>query len=223
MINIKFSVISGCAGLLLSLAVGFVSGAGFPHVLIRAGIFGVIFFAAGSGLWLLLNNFVPELLSPDKSNEDEGGDSAGAPGSRVNITLDDSRVLPEMYRNLDNGDDVGNIGDLVSGAFQPEAVSPEPLLEAADAIEGMDQKPEDGYTGNRSWSGVPANGSSEGLPDLDSMAGSFMGSQDETTAQPVEWSEPERRVSGNKPQKLEGDFNPKDIAAGIRTVLSKDE
>ena len=34
---------------------------------------------------------------------------------------------------------------------------------------------------------------------------------------------PERKVSKNKSQKLEGDFNPKEIAAGIRTVLEKDK
>jgi hypothetical protein len=34
---------------------------------------------------------------------------------------------------------------------------------------------------------------------------------------------PERKISGNKPMKLEGDFNAKEIAAGLRTVLEKDK
>jgi len=34
---------------------------------------------------------------------------------------------------------------------------------------------------------------------------------------------PERKVTGNKPMALEGDFNPKDIALGIRTVLETDK
>ena len=33
----------------------------------------------------------------------------------------------------------------------------------------------------------------------------------------------ERKVAGNKPMKLEGDFNAKEIAAGLRTVLEKDK
>jgi hypothetical protein len=33
----------------------------------------------------------------------------------------------------------------------------------------------------------------------------------------------ERKVSRNKPMKLEGDFNAKEIAAGLRTVLEKDK
>ena len=35
--------------------------------------------------------------------------------------------------------------------------------------------------------------------------------------------EPERKVSGNKTQALDGDFNPKEIAVGIRTVLENDK
>jgi len=34
---------------------------------------------------------------------------------------------------------------------------------------------------------------------------------------------PERKASRNKPMKLEGDFNAKEIAAGLRTVLEKDK
>jgi hypothetical protein len=34
---------------------------------------------------------------------------------------------------------------------------------------------------------------------------------------------PERKVSRNKPAELKGDFNPKEIAAGIRTALQKDK
>jgi hypothetical protein len=35
--------------------------------------------------------------------------------------------------------------------------------------------------------------------------------------------EPERKVARNKPMKLEGDFDAKEIAAGLRTVLEKDK
>ena len=44
-------------------------------------------------------------------------------------------------------------------------------------------------------------------------------------AGPTSYDEPapERKSSGNKPMKLEGDFNAKEIAAGLRTVLEKDK
>ena len=85
-----------------------------------------------------------------------------------------------------------------------------------------------------------------GLPDLDMMAMAFssaFGSGPAASAgpaaapssssissasasplmPPVEDIEPDRsRYTGNKPQTLQGDFNAKGLAEGIRTVLSKD-
>ena len=79
-----------------------------------------------------------------------------------------------------------------------------------------------------------------GLPDLDAMAMAFspMGGGSAFTgfngggntpsggnSAPASFGaeEPVRsRYVGNKPQQLEGDFNPKELAEGIRTVLKKD-
>lgn len=75
----------------------------------------------------------------------------------------------------------------------------------------------------------------ESLPDLDAMSSAFSGgfgaSPAQTMAAPVqpamspqiEEFEPERsQNTGNKAQPLQGDFNPKELAKGISTVLSKD-
>ena len=86
----------------------------------------------------------------------------------------------------------------------------------------------------------------ESLPDLDSMARAFSGfggSPDagasaaaasaaspaqvfvptQPAAAKAEESEPDRsQYVGNKPQPLQGDFDPKDMAKGISTILSKD-
>jgi len=80
-----------------------------------------------------------------------------------------------------------------------------------------------------------------GLPDLDMMARAFSsyggapGEAPEAASMPmppiVAMDPPEEIIeepparqvsSGNKPQALEGDFDPKSLAEGIRTVLSKD-
>jgi len=73
-----------------------------------------------------------------------------------------------------------------------------------------------------------------GLPDLDMMAMAFSSnfSSDPDASpsapsmgpiNPVEEAEPDRsHHKGNKPQALKGDFDPKSLAEGIRTVLSKD-
>jgi len=64
--------------------------------------------------------------------------------------------------------------------------------------------------------------SSTGIPELDSFtsfhsAGSGGNSEENTT------DDNERRTTGNKPTAFEGDFNPKEIASGLRTVLEKDK
>jgi hypothetical protein len=69
----------------------------------------------------------------------------------------------------------------------------------------------------------------ETLPDLGSMATVFSTGfeADEATAMPHLGEEAESAGTqynkGNKPQPLKGDFNPKELAQGLRTVLSKDK
>jgi len=74
-----------------------------------------------------------------------------------------------------------------------------------------------------------------GLPDLDMMAMAFSSNYSGTpapamssapaaapAAHPVADDEPDRsQYKGNKAQPLQGDFNPKALAEGIRTVLNK--
>ena len=59
----------------------------------------------------------------------------------------------------------------------------------------------------------------ESASDLDSFSFFPDGAGSGTLDEPA----PERKVSRNKPMKLEGDFNAKEIAAGLRTVLEKDK
>jgi hypothetical protein len=73
--------------------------------------------------------------------------------------------------------------------------------------------------------GEPVSGSfgmDELLPDLDAMAGAF-GSSDGVVEVEAEEQPAVRKPSvGGKPSKLEGDFDPKEIAAAIRTRLKKE-
>jgi hypothetical protein len=218
---------AGGFGFVFSLLVGIISGAGLPLVLIRPLIFGCVFFILGGGAWILINNFVPELLFP-APGEEGSPEAAPSPGSRVDISLDDGleSALPEHYRNSGSGDEVGNIADLLNGKMSPENNT------------GMDQKGEDGYTKNSgagfqteasaSNPGSPAASGEDGddsltvLPDLDSMAEAFIPSSAETAESPADLPLPVRSPSGNKPQGLQGDFNPKDLAAAIRTRINKE-
>jgi hypothetical protein len=260
MLNIKWGIIAGAAALLLSLAVGIISGNNIFYVLLRALIFGVVFFGLGLGIWVLISSFIPELFYAD--TPESSGEESSRPGSRINITLGGG-ALPEMYRNPDDPEEVGNISDLITGAINPAEAAPTGARGMGAG--GMDQNSEDGYTyavgGAKSQDQdmgfdspqafddspvfkegqsaaavfTPISGSSEdfgGLPDLDAMAGAFLTNagmesvpapaSSSIPSMPPEPALPERKVSGNRAQPLKGDFNPKELAEGIRTVLSKE-
>jgi hypothetical protein len=222
--NLKWSAIAGGFGLAASLLVGIISGAGFPLVLVRAAVFGAGFFLLAGVSWFLINNFIPELLEPGAGT----GESGEFPGSRVDISVGDGpeSALPDPYRNSGE-DEVGDIQDLISGKAIPANYP------------GMDQKGEDGYTGNggldfQSEGRALSSGASAGTavledydlggapPDLDVLAGSFRPAGVETAEPKTERAVPERSPTGNKNQSLKGDFHPEELAAAIRTKISRD-
>jgi hypothetical protein len=247
--NVKWGIYAGVAALLLAFVISIIMGqAGFAVSILRGLCFAVLFFVLGTGAWMLINTFMPELLFPEAEDAaanifgSESGDSQSSDqqvyGSRINITLGDKSdaALPDN----DGEDEVGNIADLVSGAVDPAA--------EARKNKGLDEFSENSY--NEAGEGITPSmgGLAEGLPDLPteengsfsmnfdnfSLGGGLMGLEPfgDSLSLPVdnggtavgeEASLPERKVTGNKPMALEGDFNPKDIAAGIRTVLETDK
>ena len=138
---------------------------------------------------------------------------------------------------------LGNISDLLGKSGLSYDDSPHT---------GMDHNDQDGYTedeglGLFSASSLAAphrssqsrqNGSSGGimegnpnsmdaLPDLDSMAGVFAPASGNTDSGTVEYSAsapaaPKTSLKGKSPE-WSGDFNAKDLAAGLRTILNKDK
>jgi hypothetical protein len=69
-----------------------------------------------------------------------------------------------------------------------------------------------------------SGGDIEALPDLDAMAGAFMSSEEEEgeqVAAPVFGAEPKPRASG-KAKGREDDYNPKEVASAIQTLLKRD-
>jgi len=166
-------------------------------------------------------------------------------GSQVNITLGDSAfrgnardaALPD--NNGSDNEEVGNIADLVSGAVDP--------AEEAKKQRGLDGINENSYTDIGESVASSLNDLAEPLPAADdsggftmnfdslAMGGGGLGGSEPfgdsfslppdsgRTAREEEAPLPERKVTGNKPMALEGDFNPKDIALGIRTVLETDK
>jgi hypothetical protein len=131
-------------------------------------------------------------------------------------------VLAGMDQNMEDGytglGDLGNISqstspmDFEAGAFG----SMEPSAPAKPAKKAKPVK---------SGSPVLYSDSDDSLPDLDSMAGVFAKASTDEEPETADFTEPSRgkKKSANKDQALEGDFSPKDMAEGIRTVLKKDK
>jgi len=171
-------------------------------------------------------------------------------GSRVNITLGEGASLRDTADaalpdgNGPDSEEVGNIADLVSGTIDP--------AEEAKRQRGLDGITETsyndggesvtpslpGFAESESMSGFTepapaANGGGGFNMNFDSFAlggggvepfgDSFSFPPDSGAAAKKEEVLPERKVTGNTPMALEGDFNPKDIALGIRTVLETDK
>jgi len=229
MFNAKWGIICGIAAFVLAFLTSLLVGQALLVVaLIRALIFAVLFFLLGTGAWVLINNYIPEVLSPQTGNDAINNIfSMNQPGAKVNITLGEhsDAALPDDDGEPQNPGDVGNINDLVSGAFKPEK----------RAAQSIDQNPENSYN-DESGEFAPVQETQGGTGDFSVNFSNFVSSGDEAgdmdpfslpsrdkDPEPARSSLPERKVSGNRPEKLEGDFNPKEIAAGIRTVLQKDK
>ncbi|MDR0290405.1 MAG: hypothetical protein LBI06_05660 [Treponema sp.] len=227
--NIKWGIISGAIAaviaFLASLAIGHTS---VLVAFLRALCFLAAFFALGTGMRLLINAFIPELLAAAARNDDIAGQvfSVDGPGSQVNITVDDnlSPAMPSMGGGI-GGEEVGDFSDLPSGG----------------SVKDVDQSYENGYNSGEDFPPGFDNGQSDGMGDFSMdfgglTSGSSAGGEAESSDSsedsfsffsgddaPAAAEAPERKASGNKTQQLEGDFNAKDIAAGIRTVLEKDK
>jgi hypothetical protein len=110
-------------------------------------------------------------------------------------------------------------------------------------VQGMDQNPQSGYTQNRDdvsrasssliqapaggFSGVgDISGSIESLPDLDALAGSFLSpssaGEDESASALAPSPRPAGGARSRKGRNVEEDFNPKELASAIQTILKRD-
>jgi hypothetical protein len=249
-INVKWGVYAAVVALLLAFTTSLALGqASFGVAVLRGLVFAGLFFVLGTGAWTLINNYIPELLFPEANNDaaanifgsgssgSEGPDSQ-AYGSRVNITLGEGSDAALPDGNGPDSEEVGNIADLVSGAINP--------AEEAKRQRGLDGIGENSYTDmgegavpsltsfaepapaaetgggfNMNFDSFALGGGGGGLePFGDSFS---LPSNSGAAAKEDDVFVPERKVTGNKPMALEGDFNPKDIALGIRTVLETDK
>ena len=295
--NFRWGVGAAIAAIFISVALGILFHVNPVHIMIRALIFGAVFFGLGFGLRFAINSFLPEILY---ANE-EGASDVDHQGEHIDITLDSmgEYAVPELFKT-DDEEEMGNIEDLISGAFRPgftsdrqeskpgtsdsldgksdsryndvgffnelEAEVPEadtssggsldstyqgftPIpIEEGDSFQDLSvfQKPENAVPvakqapSQEQFTPSISDGDTGlgGLPDLDMMARAFssFGAADTPSSGPaapvssapppgvLAEDEPDRsQYKGNKPQALQGDFEAKDIARGLSTLLSKDK
>jgi hypothetical protein len=135
-------------------------------------------------------------------------------------------------QNMENGytmlGDSGNISQTAPlfEAFASGAASEAPTepLASAEPLARAAAKPAKPAKAAKSGSSVWYSSSDETLPDLDSMAEVFTSAAADEESETASRPESARRSkSANREQSLEGNFSPKDIAEGIRTVLKKDK
>ena len=225
MFNIKISVIAAGSAFVLSFIVGLFSGIGIVVLLLRALIFAALFFALSFLVFWLIAQFVPELLN---ASEDELGFPSS--GSRVDISLGDDSAAGAFPR--DNSE---NVDDIAGRPSTPAKVVFSPLDqennegynnigELGGDLDAVDGSSAFGFDSN---SGMPGRtGSAEMLPDMDSFTEESSGSTaDVVDAESVDFdsSMPRRPKSFSKKPEMAGDYNPKELAQAIQTVLKKDE
>jgi len=273
MLFFRWGIFAAGAAFLISTALGIIFGVGFLYIIIRGIVFAFIFFGFGLALRFLINNFFPEIFTARTAEEPDV--SLEKPViSRENAIIDTmgEYAVPELYKTPGESGKLGNIEDLVSGAFKPlpEGVdrndeegyntdnvrdAPEMSFESSGTKSQENVKYHDAFqdlfpdTAAANDEFVPDEPKNEkpaftpsfgddadglgGLPDLDSMAvafgggaefsSDFGGSSYSSADEPEEADVESPRNSGSgKSQPIKGDFSPKDLANGIRTVLSKE-
>jgi hypothetical protein len=265
--SIKWGVTAGFIAALVSVVLGVIFGVTAVYIFIRAVIFFFVFFVFCFGFNVIINNFFLELLYLDYVSDSII--NFEQPGSQVNITLGGTGeyAVPEMYRDSGRSEELGNIEELISGAFEVSSSSGSNEADTHEYVpkhgfEGIDLRREDDYNIQEedfnikgfsaapqefeSFRGAEPEPSSPvmlekpvftpvfggddlgALPDLGSMATAFSTGFDdvEVTAMPHLGDDSDSSQmqynKGNKPQPLKGDFNPKELAEGLRTVLKKD-
>jgi hypothetical protein len=151
--NVKISSIVAGAAFILSVLIGMISGGSFLIVLLRALICGIVFFALVAGLYVLIGIFLPELLQ--LGQDEESGDEENAPGSHVDISVQDeesegapANPEPEKDKNKETDKDKA-LKEAVAAAFNMKE-------SASDEAAGLDQNLKKEYTKEEGTQEIPA-------------------------------------------------------------------
>jgi hypothetical protein len=155
MSGFRWAVTSAIAAFIVSFLLGIIAGVGPLHLFLRAVVFAGIFFGLGFVLRFVIDSYFPDLLSDgEQTDETEDVDFEQDEGdSRVNITVDSTGeyAVPELYKTPGDPKELGNIEDLISGAFRSRS----------SRSEGVDRNKEEGYNVAGGFTSAPVQESSD--------------------------------------------------------------
>jgi hypothetical protein len=244
-LNLRVGGIIAGAAFILSFLIGLVNRTSMPMLIVRPLIFLALFFIITYLISVLVSRFLPELLEEGAPG---GLSDEFLPGSRVNIMEGDGESLSQntfmgdgggqssvpasampsfMRDETDSTED--RLGDIA--AFGERAAAPQ--FGEVSVSTGIDQMGQDDYTEpaveTSNSNSIEGINSGDMLLDLDSVAGAFMpASQGSQGGEPdmVEHSVPtpsRKPLSKGTAPEWAGDFKPKEIAEGLRTILNKNK
>jgi hypothetical protein len=215
--NLKWGGAAGIFAFVLSLVIGLFSGTGL-FALIRALIFGTLFFLLGCGAYWLVSRFLSDLIEGDGEEVPEN-----ALGSAVDISLEDE-ALPlaagERALRENTLDQNGEDGYTEKGIVENEPALPENGGGAALPAGGTVAVP-----------GAASGGEVDELPDMDAMVAAFIApgdgeapaTEDQGPAESL-FISPSGASRGNpKARDLVEGFKTNDMASAIQTILKREK
>lgn len=195
----------------MSVVAGFIGGADILTILLRAAVFSAFGFGFAAGASILIEKFLPELAESGGSSgpddlraEDDSGESAAVGGSvDVSIGGEEDELAP--FASSDGEE----------GILSPAA---------------LDQGPEGGYTSEERAPASPAVaarppelvGDVDVLPDLEGFSDSFVSP---IAMEGTGGADDSRRPasSGSSAGGSGGQFDAKEMAMAIQTILKRDQ
>lgn len=218
----KYAGTVAAGALILFFLIGVVSGVPVFSAILRAVLSGFIVGAGIFGVFVIAERMLPGLVPENGSSDgddeaDHSADDEPAPGSRLNIVVDDDSGIEDVPEEAAEAD--GPEPSIVDDA-EAESEDEETLVEevqeqtaenADEIMQAVIQEEQDGIevAGDRS--------EFDDMPDIGAFAGSFVSS---------DYSESEDGgygVSRNGPMTDDAGNDPAQIARAIRTLLNKDE
>jgi hypothetical protein len=160
----KWAIFFAVFAFAVSAGLGFISGVSVPLVILRAIVFAVFFFGFGFAMRFLVTNYFPELFLPRDATESQYPLEQKPPVETMTIDTKGEYAVPELYKSSSSQNELGNIEDLISGAFRTGA-------------ESVDRMEEESYNGSgiRSEMEVKYDASAAGDQEIISFQDMFDG------------------------------------------------